>query len=120
MKKVAVGLMAILAGIITVTGAYGDEFKIIPSVSVREEYDDNVFYTSSDEKDDFITTAAAMLELSQRTERLNLNLVKPLELNPSSTNNRFGADQGKSFFGDGHTASASRYDRMGRMYGPNP
>jgi len=51
-----------------------DEFQIIPSLAVREEYDDNIFYSSSDKEDDFVTTVAGKLELIERTERLHLNL----------------------------------------------
>lgn len=51
-----------------------DEFKLIPSLAVREEYNDNIFYTTNDTLDDFITTILLSLELIERTERLNLNL----------------------------------------------
>ncbi|MEA1945835.1 MAG: outer membrane beta-barrel protein [Thermodesulfobacteriota bacterium] len=55
-------------------GVIADEFKLIPSIAVREEYNDNILYTSSDEVDDWITTISPGLELIQRTERLDLNL----------------------------------------------
>jgi hypothetical protein len=51
-----------------------DEFKLIPSLAVREEYNDNIFYTTNDTLDDFITTILLGLELIESTERLNLNL----------------------------------------------
>ena len=74
MKKITVALMVILAGTVNLKESYGDDFKLIPSVAVREEYNDNIFYSSSDEVDDFITTVTGKLEISQRTERLDLNL----------------------------------------------
>jgi len=51
-----------------------DEFKLIPSISVRQEYNDNILYTSRDETDDWITTISPGLEMIQRTEQLDLNL----------------------------------------------
>ncbi len=52
----------------------GDEFKLIPSIGIKEEYNDNLFFTEKDKKDDFITTILPGLELINRTERLDLNL----------------------------------------------
>ena len=54
--------------------AKADDFEIIPSVLVREEYNDNIFFTKNDKIDDFITTLAGSLELIERTERVNANL----------------------------------------------
>ena len=51
-----------------------DEFKLIPSIAVREEYNDNIFYSYHDEVDDWITTVSPGLELIERTEQLDLNL----------------------------------------------
>jgi len=54
--------------------AYADEFKLTPSVAVRQEYNSNIFFDSSNEKDDFITRVKPGLELVNRTERLDLRL----------------------------------------------
>ena len=54
--------------------AYADDFKITPSVAVRQEYNSNIFFDSSDEKDSFITRVRPGLELVNRTERLDLRL----------------------------------------------
>jgi opacity protein-like surface antigen len=54
--------------------AKGDEFKIIPSLSTKEEYNDNIFFSQDDRKKDFVTTFSPALELIDRTERLDLNL----------------------------------------------
>lgn len=51
-----------------------DEFKLTPSIAVRQEYNDNIFFSSRDEVDDSITTVTPGLELLERTERLDLNL----------------------------------------------
>ncbi len=63
----------ILLGIVAGT-AWADDFQLIPTVAVREEYNDNIFFSSGDVEDDFITTIAGALELIERTERLDLNL----------------------------------------------
>jgi len=53
----------------------GAEFKLIPSLDLREEYNDNIFYTESSRVRDFITTLTPGLELVNRTEKLDLNLL---------------------------------------------
>jgi hypothetical protein len=50
--------------------ARGDDFKLIPSLLLRQEYNDNIFFDEDEEEDDFITTISPGLELSERTERL--------------------------------------------------
>ena len=54
--------------------AYADEFKLTPSVAVRQEYNSNIFFDSSNEKDSFITRVMPGLELIERTERIDLRL----------------------------------------------
>jgi len=63
----------ILLGIVTGT-TWADDIQLVPTVAVREEYNDNIFFSSDDVEDDFITTIAGALELIERTERLDLNL----------------------------------------------
>lgn len=55
--------------------AMGDEFKLIPSLDLRGEYNDNIFYTESSRVRDFITTLTPGLELVNRTEKLGVNLL---------------------------------------------
>ena len=50
------------------------EFNLTPSLTVREEYNDNIYFDYSDAIDDFITTVSAGLELTERTEQLDLSL----------------------------------------------
>jgi predicted porin len=52
----------------------GDEFKVIPSATISEKYNDNVFYTTSDRKGDWVTTLSPGLEVINRTERIDANL----------------------------------------------
>jgi hypothetical protein len=51
-----------------------DEFKLTPVVSVRQEYNDNIFFDSSNEESSPITRVRTGLELVDRTERLDLRL----------------------------------------------
>jgi hypothetical protein len=64
-------LVAIFIGLTLSPSADADDFEIIPSVMVREEYNDNIFFTDDDRIDDFITTIAGSLEVIERTERLD-------------------------------------------------
>ncbi len=50
------------------------EFKLTPSISLREEYDDNIFLTADDEEEDFVTTITPAISLGYDTERLRLSL----------------------------------------------
>jgi hypothetical protein len=54
--------------------AEADDFQIIPSLAVREEYNDNIFFTEKDGTDDFITTISPGLKVIERTERFDGNL----------------------------------------------
>ncbi len=51
-----------------------DEFKLIPSISLKGEYNDNIFFDSTNEEKDFVSTISPGFELIEKTERLNLNL----------------------------------------------
>ena len=50
-----------------------DEFKLTPSLAVKEEYNDNILYTQTDIQKDFITTISPGLALTDRTERMDLS-----------------------------------------------
>jgi len=65
-----------MAGLILLPAAEpaADEFKLTPSVAVRQEYNSNLFFDSKDEEDDFITRVRPGLELLNRSERLDLRL----------------------------------------------
>ena len=54
--------------------AAADDFNLIPSISIKEEYNDNIFFDDGNEEEDFITTISPGLKLSNRTERLNAGL----------------------------------------------
>lgn len=53
-------------------GALADDFQLIPSLTVRGEYNDNIFGSADNEEEDFITTVSPGLELIERTQKLDL------------------------------------------------
>lgn len=50
------------------------ELKVTPSISIREEYDDNIFLSSDDEEGDFITSIYPLINLSYTTNFMTLSL----------------------------------------------
>jgi hypothetical protein len=75
MKK-SIVFCGFLAIMLMSTASYSlDKFKIIPSVSVTEEYNDNLFLAESDTEDDFITTVFPKIEIHSSPNRyLDLDL----------------------------------------------
>jgi hypothetical protein len=51
-----------------------DERKLTPSIALRQEYNDNIFFDDRDEEDDFVTRLRPGIEFVNRTERLDLKL----------------------------------------------
>jgi hypothetical protein len=50
------------------------EFKLTPSIGIREEYNDNIFLTASAEEDDFITNVNPAIGLLYDTRLLTLSV----------------------------------------------
>lgn len=75
MKRVLVRelLLAVVMFISLVSLSWA-EFRITPSISIREEYNDNIFLTNTDEEEDFITTINPSLNLTYNTSILTLAL----------------------------------------------
>ena len=69
-----IGIVVLLVLVTHLNSAYGDDFKLIPTVSIREEYNDNISFNINNPKKDYITTMGVGLDLKERTEILNLNL----------------------------------------------
>jgi hypothetical protein len=67
-------LVTVTVLLLTAGAAMADEFKLTPSIAVRQEYNDNIFFDTSREKDSFVTRVVPGLELIERTERLDLRL----------------------------------------------
>ena len=54
--------------------ASADEFKVIPSLALKEGYNDNILYTTSDPIRSWVTTVSPALTLTNRTEKTDLML----------------------------------------------
>jgi hypothetical protein len=50
------------------------ETRVTPSIAVQGRYDDNIFFESTDTREDYILTVTPGLTLSQATEQLNAGL----------------------------------------------
>lgn len=50
------------------------DWKLVPSLSLKEEYNDNIFFDETVVKKDFITTITPGLQLSRNSERMQLGL----------------------------------------------
>lgn len=74
LKKIA--RIICLVALVSMIGSFGyaDDFKLTPTIGVRESYDDNLFFNTNNEVDDYITSIFGGLDLTNRTERLDLNL----------------------------------------------
>lgn len=70
----AAGAWVCLAGLLQSSPAMGDERKLVASLGVKEEYNDNLFFSSGRKIDTFLTSATPALELTSRTERLDAGL----------------------------------------------
>lgn len=55
-------------------------FQVTPSVSLREEYNDNILFVANETKEDFITTTVPRVELIEKTERITAQLSSALEV----------------------------------------
>jgi hypothetical protein len=58
----------------------GQEIHLISSLSVQQEFNDNLFFETKDREMDFLTRVSAGSELVERTERLDLRLAGRSEL----------------------------------------
>jgi len=70
---------------------WGNEFRLIPSVSLKEEYNDNVLLSTDTVKTDYITTLSGGIELVNRTDRFHTDLLLRLDQLEYAKNNEFSA-----------------------------
>jgi hypothetical protein len=68
--------------------ARGGPFKLTPSLNLREEYNDNIFFSINNRENDFITTVSPAIDLVNRTERVDLNFNGRLDIL------RYGSNEG--------------------------
>jgi hypothetical protein len=52
----------------------GDEFKLIPGLALKEEFNDNLLLGSTSRRSDFVTTLTPSLEISGASERRSMSL----------------------------------------------
>jgi hypothetical protein len=74
MMRFAGRLVVMLPVLLLMAEASADEFKLTPSIAVRQEYNDNIFFDTNRAQDSFITRVMPGLELIDRTERPDLRL----------------------------------------------
>ncbi|NPV04859.1 MAG: outer membrane beta-barrel protein [Syntrophaceae bacterium] len=55
-------------------GASADEFRVVPSLALKEEYNDNILFSTNNPLRSWITTVSPGLELVNRTEKVDLSL----------------------------------------------
>ncbi len=58
---------------------WGDDFKLVPSLSVKEDYNSNILFSATDVKKDFITTLSPGVEMADSTGRLDTDLMLRLD-----------------------------------------
>jgi hypothetical protein len=70
------GALAVAAALFAFfpAGAFGYEFRLVPSVDAREEYNTNIFFTQDDSVDSWITTVTPGLLIGGKTERMDAGL----------------------------------------------
>jgi len=63
--------VAIALAILSPLAAYGYEFRLVPSLAAQEGYNNNIYFTSQDRVDSWVTKVTPGLDVSGRTERLD-------------------------------------------------
>ncbi len=54
--------------------AFGDESRLVASLALKEEYNDNLLFSTDRRTDSFVSSAAPGLDFTRRTERLDARL----------------------------------------------
>lgn len=90
-EKYLYPLLTVVVVFMGAVRAEAAERKVIPSVAVREEFNDNIFMTASGEMDDFITTISPGIEYVERTERSDARVKGVIDAIAYSDNNELNA-----------------------------
>ncbi len=77
--------------VISCEQAAADDFMVIPYIAVKGEYNDNIFFDTTDEEEDFVTIISPMLTLHNRTEVVKLSLSARYDENIYSNNSKLDA-----------------------------
>jgi hypothetical protein len=67
--------LILFISLFTVQTTLANELKLVPSATLKEQYNDNILFSVNDRKSDFISTLTPGIELSDRSERLDANLL---------------------------------------------
>src|SRR5271157_1517136 len=70
---------------------WGNEFRLVPSISVKEEYNDNILFDTDGARKDFITTISPGIEIVNNTQRLETDLLARLNRFDYANNREFSA-----------------------------
>jgi len=75
------GVIIIAAAVVlgVVFSVSAEPTKIVPFVSLKQEYSDNILFSNNSEKEDYITTVSGGIVLNQKTEVLNARLQARLD-----------------------------------------
>lgn len=72
-------LIVLFILLLPIPPAGANELKLVPSLTLKEEYNDNIFFSTSGRQSDFVSTMTPGIELSDRSERLDADIL--LQLN---------------------------------------
>ncbi len=70
---------------------WANEFRLVPSIAAKEEYNDNIMFLPDDIRRDFITTISPSLELVNNTEKIQTDLLARLDRYDYIDNRDFSA-----------------------------
>ncbi len=65
---------AVAAFVVLNSFAFAESGKLVPYVSIKQEYSDNILFVSDNEQEDYITTSKVGAITSYKTERVNAKL----------------------------------------------
>ena len=74
-----VPFLLILICLFMQSAAWAEAWKLNGTFAAKEEYNDNLFFDDNSREDDFVTTISPGLQLSHRSERLQLGLLGRLD-----------------------------------------
>jgi hypothetical protein len=95
--------------------AAGDEFKLTPAIAVKEEYNDNILYWTSDTQHGFITTTSPELNITDKTERMETNFSGRLDQRFYSSHGELNATD-QFYEGSGRYALTPRLNLSGKVF----
>ena len=70
--KIFHSAIVILSCLLAATGAQAAESKLIPEISIKQTYNDNINFSTTEEKNDLILTVTPILRWNSQTERTGI------------------------------------------------